>query len=275
MWLQSTSRFHFFVCGFFLFGSLLPVAGETLCRRQVWDDGFGCTGLTLALRHLRDRHSCFCPSSKWDMPLPQHFERKEILSTKANLNSLKLPLLARNHLDRKFTGKGCEVEATMTQLCSQWLKAVARVRPRRGGLELHRRVPPSTSGMVDVPRVSRRPEKLQGGLRQRTHPFLLPQVQHHARLGGSGDSHAPVPLDHGRTWKTDSAEAHCRDVSISQEHLRSLACSCLPSPDPARYCKGYYPRPPSRFYLPIENKKAKATQYCNGHGVIELKCNSS
>lgn len=120
-----------------------------------------------------------------------------------------------------------------------------------------------------------RPEKLRGGLRQHIHPFLLPQVHHHARLGGSGDSHAPVPLDRGRTWKTDSAEVHCRDVSISQEHLRSLACSCLPSPDAARYCKGYYSRPPSRFYLPIENKKAKAALYCNGHGVIELKCNSS
>jgi len=46
----------------------------------------------------------------------------------------------------------------------------------------------------------------------------------------------------------------------------SIISAFLP-PNSARCCKGYYPRLPSRFFLPRENKKAKAALYCNSHGV--------
>lgn len=62
---------------------------------------------TIALLHLLIGICCY-------LMLAQLLERKEILSTKAHVSSLKLALLAHNHLNGKFTGKGCEVEATTT-----------------------------------------------------------------------------------------------------------------------------------------------------------------
>lgn len=61
--------YFFYLLWWGFFGTLLPVTGEMLCRKQVWEDGFGCTKPTFALCHLWGRHNCLYPSSKWDMLL--------------------------------------------------------------------------------------------------------------------------------------------------------------------------------------------------------------
>ena len=163
MWLQSTSTFHFFMCGFLYLGPCYQSLERCFAEGRFGRIVLAALVLpllsvtseigTITFIYLLSGICCY-------FTLAQLFERKQILSTKANLNSLKSPLLACTHLNRKFTGRGCEVKTTTTPALQSMAQSSCPCTTRKGCWGCPDVSQLAPVGWQTCHRVCRRPERL-------------------------------------------------------------------------------------------------------------------